>query len=667
MRKVTASAVVLTALTGCTQSSIPSTQWSFEVPSEEQDKDISGTALVASQSPSDRTQSSLSKSTQSSVEQPLSGRMMGPAFEQPSDKASTGARVSAVGRPGSKEISTLAAEAYGVTNDISIRPSTRPDPVAQVRAYLRSSGSPSALTNRTPYRSEVYLSSLPTPNRYYEPSLPAIATDFPIGTSDLGLVEALPLPLSDSAPALGESLASTSVNSGISDSASIWNGESIDPVLLSESFTYEDESARSASATAESTAIFNSELPVLQASALQDAAEADSFSASLSSDTAQFSTAQSSSSTAQSIGTTILQGLEAQSPAQSQSSQGDVTTANLATDEGLPSLNSNRADAAESIASYGSDEFAQTQVTQASAAAFYESGSYEQADTSGQEEYSQQEYGVDRLETAYVEPAYAEPSVEPLAQSIPSLTSLTETMPARDISPLVDSFRASESFTIEPEPYSGTPLSLVNDQLTISTELETEFETEVEADSSLNEDFRLAPTNASSIDMQSNTRSPKTLFDASIQEAYSPLLQGLVDSQIDSTIYVPIAEDSVLDNQPSSLLLQPPSDTFSTFSEDLSASNLLDQLSGNNTLPTVLLSSALEENSSFITLTSLQRSVENKTQVKKSIKRLSLEPTLSTTSEDATPEIVSKAAHRSETIALAAKQISSRRQRLMWM
>ena len=199
MRKVTASAVILTALTGCSQSSgIPSSQWSFEVPSE--DAMSSPRSELDSESLANLD---LSADAQSLVAESASRRTMGPAFEQPAVNAPSGDSTDSktfVSNPSdSAELSALSAETYGLANGVSgAKRSTRPDPVAQVRAYLRASGSPSALTSRAPYTSEVYLSSLPVPNQYYNTDTIAADSLSPTLTSDeIPAASAVDLNLSD--------------------------------------------------------------------------------------------------------------------------------------------------------------------------------------------------------------------------------------------------------------------------------------------------------------------------------------------------------------------------------------------------------------------------------------------------------------------------------------
>lgn len=157
MRKVTASAVILTALTGCGQSSgLHSTKWSFDIPPEDelslQSEPLFDEAAVNS----------------------ANAGMMGPAYSQPGigqpgTSASTNSRVFAAGRPGSRELSSLTHTKQSSNTAGYKSVPARPDPVAEVKAFLQSSGSPNALSSRTPYSPGPLLSvmpvDLPTPSR----------------------------------------------------------------------------------------------------------------------------------------------------------------------------------------------------------------------------------------------------------------------------------------------------------------------------------------------------------------------------------------------------------------------------------------------------------------------------------------------------------------------
>ena len=163
MRKVTASAVILTALTGCGQSSgIPSTQWSFEVPPEDK---IGSAHLGDSFSDADSdADSALDLAAQPWNADAADSGMMGPAFFQP-ESGGLGGGLSVAGRPGGKELSGAGSEDYSSllsTRSSHQSVSARPDPVAQVKAFLSANRGPSSLTNRAPFSSQVLLPSMPT-------------------------------------------------------------------------------------------------------------------------------------------------------------------------------------------------------------------------------------------------------------------------------------------------------------------------------------------------------------------------------------------------------------------------------------------------------------------------------------------------------------------------
>ena len=185
MRKVTASAVILTALTGCGQNSgIPSTQWSFEIPAEDeisslaldQEVDSAAATLVSTADGSYSQQDTfVDKSFGSST-----GDFMGPAFEQPgvvieTDVADTS---TATG------LRSINSEALSLSNSYRSFPTTeissgyqpvaaRPDPIAQVKAFLSAHGSPSALNGLNDYHSSVVTPVLPT---VYLPPAPVDTT-----------------------------------------------------------------------------------------------------------------------------------------------------------------------------------------------------------------------------------------------------------------------------------------------------------------------------------------------------------------------------------------------------------------------------------------------------------------------------------------------------------
>ena len=146
MRKVTASAVILTAITGCSQSDVPSSKWSFDEPSSQR----FDTAFTGQGSGSKALAEAFGSSSQ-----PLWGQssdeLMGPAFEQPDDTSSP--------TLSSRQSGTLAdAAALADAADSSASSGTaRVDSLAPVRSYLSATGSISGIRTRVPYSSQVYL------------------------------------------------------------------------------------------------------------------------------------------------------------------------------------------------------------------------------------------------------------------------------------------------------------------------------------------------------------------------------------------------------------------------------------------------------------------------------------------------------------------------------
>lgn len=142
MRKVTASAVILTALSGCNQSGgVPSSQWSFKAPAGDQASSIQESVQNAGANSHSSRLAGLQLSADAQPFVDISS--------QRSHKAATGSS--------DLTSSDLMSAAVG---------STRPDPVAQARAYLRNSTAPNAVISRAPNRvvttySPAYQSVLP--------------------------------------------------------------------------------------------------------------------------------------------------------------------------------------------------------------------------------------------------------------------------------------------------------------------------------------------------------------------------------------------------------------------------------------------------------------------------------------------------------------------------
>jgi len=383
MRKVTASAVILTALTGCSQSGgIPSSQWSFEVPSEE--------AISNPQSELDSESLAISDPSadpQSLVAESSSRRTMGPAFEQPAVTApssnSVGSKISVSSQSDSAELSALSVETYGLASGVSgARRSTRPDPVAQVRAYLRASGSPSALTSRVPYASQVYLSSLPVPNQYY--------------STDATAADSL-----SSALTFGESIPATSVvDLNLSDALT---DTSVSAAGVTSDFSPTLSSVSTASTASNS---FNEPLPAVSEPAdiaADNQPEAISYSDGLPQLVSGTTTTAFTPSGDVPIGTAILNNLQ-------QPSVDTSPTVPNAVLEPLPQV------VALSPSAYTPNQIDTT--TTASSAVAYPLAV----------QVSSQAF------TSAPQPA-------------PTLASLTETMPARELSPLVASYRANSNLS----------------------------------------------------------------------------------------------------------------------------------------------------------------------------------------------------------------------------
>ena len=171
MRKVTASAVLLTAITGCAHSEAPTTQWSFSVPD-------SGEAASSNGLSSDFTlPSALSDEAQAFVDQASKRRALSPVESAKSFRQDgvsglnvpleVPAATSRSNAPASnREASPLVTATTQAEDLIATYTAPRPDPVAEARAYLDTNpntNSPELVTNRTPYSSaQVYLPSSPT-------------------------------------------------------------------------------------------------------------------------------------------------------------------------------------------------------------------------------------------------------------------------------------------------------------------------------------------------------------------------------------------------------------------------------------------------------------------------------------------------------------------------
>ena len=202
-------------------------------------------------------------------------------------------------------------------------------------------------------------------------------------------------------------------------------------------------------------------------------------------------------------------------------------------------------------------------------------------------------------------------------------------MPERDIAPIVDSFRSQSGL-----PAGDLPVTNGSRILDYSPSSEADIEALRTADYP-------QQSYASEINLAvSDTISPS--LDAS--EAYSPLLQGLSETEATSTIYVPIADDS--EAIASSILLQDVANTLDTLKPVSSATKLASELTPSDIFSSILSSSALASDEPLITLTSLHAHSEDKAKSKRS---------------------QLKASQKKATLTLASKPSGQRRQRIVWM
>ncbi len=602
MRKVTtASAVILTALTGCSpSSSVPSTQWSFKVPSIGE----------ASTQPTDASKESSATPEHSNKNQLFanaagSSRMMGPAFEQPNETTPLGAQVSTVGRPGSKEISNLARTYDLAESAGTIETSTRPDPVAQVRAYLRAN-SPSELIDRTPYNSQVYLSAAPQPTypSSYAPSA-NIAETFPNSSLSAASPDYLAMPQStiqsETASAeisgAGASLSSEIANSSnyavlsVSEALPDSNGSSY-VATGSESYSsgsYSSEAYSSTNYSSTSSTVDADGLPQL------DPNTASTYTAPpASAGLAQAIQPEATETQADSIGTTILQNLQRSeaagtsaatspdpSPYTEADSIGTTILQNLqrsTTSEISPDANSvSEAVTSDSMTAIASAAPTRSQSLVAVAPSPVES----------------------RQAAAYSEPV--------------TLDRLSETMPEREASPLVTTFRADNG-SAEQALLLKNLQSLAQDEALDSTgAVESTIESTVETD------------------LQSSESAPSFI---------SPLLEGLQgELSTQSVIYVPIAEASPVNSSQALISLE----ATSLLTPDVSTSAFVEGLAQSNVFASVLSSPNL--------IASLHT------------------PNLDTSERFSPAELTLQRSSkvRQAKISLAAQQASKLRQRLAWL
>jgi hypothetical protein len=574
MRKVTATAVILTALTGCSQSGgIPSAQWSFKVPSSGEASSQLANADVDKEI---SARSGSAEKTELFAGSAGSSRMMGPAFEQPDAQAL--AKASTLGRPSSGEASNLSAS---LANGLAAsQTSTRPDPVAQVRAYLNTS-SPTALTNRTPYNSQVYLSSAPAANSSFVPSAPSV--DY-LSIAQLGLDSPATSNSNSSnssgtfsTNALPEPAASNATNNAT-------NSATYAPLPVAETLPSESNSSYVAVAPAAYSADYPS-ANVTSRSSDGLPQLASNVSSSLSSSTALPESIQTEAvqPEADSIGTAILRDLQRSSSAETAA---DITTSAPA---------SAVADTANITAAP-----AQSLQPQLDSVVFDEAASVG---------VSPQVYAPSESAPSELAPSELAPSESSTYSEPATLVRLTQTMPDREASPLVDSFRAGSDLTELSQPVDNVPLSSQREPISPNS-------SRVE------------------VDLRSSDAS---LLPASPLPA-SPLLEGLRierESSQQSTIYVPIAEAAPVNG--SDVLIS--GATFS-LEEESSTSAFTDKLARSNVFSSVLSSPAL--------LASVSA------------------PSLNGFNVFSKPNLAELTLQQDK-ITLAAYQTSKRRQRLTWL
>ncbi|MEL7356273.1 MAG: hypothetical protein AAFN40_06905 [Cyanobacteria bacterium J06560_6] len=147
MRKVTASAVILTALTGCSHSKAPSSQWSFEVPTNTtaNTQQSTSTANGLPQRPSPNSLASLSAKQTGFIGNPASGKM-GPAFEQPTvSSALNGSDISGMAAENAVKVSAEGNGGNAVSSLLSSRSTT------QSQSYMAPSLRSPLLNYRAPF------------------------------------------------------------------------------------------------------------------------------------------------------------------------------------------------------------------------------------------------------------------------------------------------------------------------------------------------------------------------------------------------------------------------------------------------------------------------------------------------------------------------------------
>ena len=506
-------------------------KWSFKVPSGEE---VSSSQVSLDQESS--TMASARSVRGQTVEKSAGGRQMGPAFEQPATGAAARTKLATIGKPNSEESSSSSAEAYSLASSSgTFRTSSRPDPVAQVRAYLRSS-SPSTLSSRTPYRSQVYLSSQPVSVPSYDPPAPALENTSTSSASTVGFKSSLPgADFTANAATPNYSPATSLLPTNLPGAALATN-----PPLSASDYTSAAAGPNTYPSAFE-TVRSSDGLPQLQPAVPSSYTVPSSVSqpliSQLPSSVSQSSASQSSASqpstssaieAAQSsedfsIGTAILHDLERKSAAESAP---EVAAAETSLPQPVSALPSPAA--GTSVAMY-------------------------EVETSAQ-----------ASQASYRELARSESAI-----SEPTISRLIQTMPEREISPLVASFRAGSDLS-QPARSKLSEFPASNGQ-------SSESQSSVPA---------IAPTLNRETELRSSDLS-------------SPLLEGLlgglsadtneaIESSSQSTIYVPIATAIPVD---SSGVLIP--QAISALNTEDSTSDFINELTQRSVFSSVVSPAAL--------------------------------------------------------------------------
>lgn len=494
MRKVTASAVILTALTGCNQSGVPSAQWSFEVPAD----DLSnGAQFTTDDASSDDVFSAafplgVQSETQSFLRQP-SGDMMGPAFEQPSnvDTFATDLTRGLSGTAGlaRSEFSSLVTTATDDTTNAFIQAAARPDPVASARRYAARGSQPALITSRVPYSVQPYSQSV------YLPSSPAASP-----LSALGVV-GVPTP-SQSDLVSTQSIDTQTVDTRTIDTQTVGTQnadlqgtglQALGMPIVPEAQVSPQTSASQISASQVSVPVVPTALPVLESAAVDVGSTATLPSSEIASNAIA-----SSIDTDVPIGTAILRDLQRNADVQSSPVQSIPVDVSVETPERVPLT-----------------DFATG--PESDLEADLEAG-----------------VDADRVPSASIAP------FRPTIQPTPTLERLLSSRPVREASPMVARPRPNGETQLSRLPEEQSERNALSPQSGLP-ELPTTPEVTSDA---LTPD--VSATSAPAVEAQ--LQSSAATLGRAARRNYSPLLASLqAQDNTVSTIYVPISEEPSLE------------------------------------------------------------------------------------------------------------------------